>query len=299
MALGPLQDQFKAHAEESAKLIAFQQQLLEAGLKSGSVDDSVIKTGAAATKDVVGSVAEKAEKQAKERFSDAMFLALLQNGDLDAIVAENIFGNMSDAEISAVVSDIETQTGKSFEDYAKDILGDDMPERAVGESDDDYQRRVLIAVGDEVLNDDLSIKAGYENDPLARIMRTNEFYIETKSRIETLKAKRQAGASIEQAAPILSELTDTDEEADLTAAEMKDDTEVVLVARSAEEKSFDDDSHEVDREAGSSLFLDGLGMGDALETASADLGQQFMDNAAPLPQGDSLDSELNIPIPKV
>ena len=134
MALTPgLQDTFKVHAEESAKLHAFRQNLLEAGLKSGSVDDSVIKTGAAVTKDVQGSLAEQAEKQAKQRADDIMFLALLDS--LDAQIAENerVMGAleetmaqlssgeinveeaMSRSEVLDAIRDWEQRTGRKFD----------------------------------------------------------------------------------------------------------------------------------------------------------------------------------------
>ena len=48
------------------------------GQKSGSIE-SVIKSSAAATKEAQGSVQDKAEKQAKQRAEDMMFLSLLQD----------------------------------------------------------------------------------------------------------------------------------------------------------------------------------------------------------------------------
>jgi hypothetical protein len=161
------------------------------GQKSGSIE-SVIKSSAAATKDARNSRDAKAERQSKERFSDAMLLALLNSGDLDNVVAENIFGGMSDVEISEIVAQIEAESGKNFEDYAQDILGDDMPDRIPGESDADYHRRLLIAAADVVLEDDLSIRPGYENDPLARIIAKDEMYKATLERVTQLNASTPA-----------------------------------------------------------------------------------------------------------
>lgn len=161
------------------------------GQKSGSTE-SVIKSSAAATKDARNSRDANAERQSKERFSDAMLLALLNSGDLDSVVAENIFGELSDGEISEVVAHIEAETGKSFEDYAQGILGDDMLHRVAGESDADYHRRLLIAAADVVLEDDLSIRPGYENDPLARIIANDEMYKATLERVAQLNENTPA-----------------------------------------------------------------------------------------------------------
>lgn len=156
---------------------------IQHGQKSGSDANSRL-TSAAASKEMQGAAQDKAEKEAKEREEDALFLALLNNGDLDNYVAENIFGGMSDFEIADVVSAIEAETGLSFEDYAENILGDDMPERAPGESDADYHRRVLTAVADEILEDDLSIKAGYENDPLVKIIKRDAIFQDAKAFVD-------------------------------------------------------------------------------------------------------------------
>ena len=59
-------DGFKAHVEESARLEAFRRNVIEAGLKSDSVE-GVIKTGAAATKEAQNSISAQAEKAAAQR----------------------------------------------------------------------------------------------------------------------------------------------------------------------------------------------------------------------------------------
>ena len=82
--LHPLAE-FRNAAQESAATIAFRQQAIEMGMKGDDIVAGVIKTAAAAAKEVQGSIAERAEKQAKERFDDAMFLAVV--GDLDAQIA--------------------------------------------------------------------------------------------------------------------------------------------------------------------------------------------------------------------
>jgi len=177
-----LQSETQIEIEQAAK-IAKDHDDIQHGLKSGSIE-SVHLTTAAASKEAQGSAQEQAERKAKEQYEDALFLALLNNGDLDNYVAENIFGGMSDFEIAEVVSAIEAETGLSFEDYAENILGDDMLERSPGENDADYHRRVLTAVADEILEDDLSIKAGYENDPLVKIIKRDAIFQDAKAFVD-------------------------------------------------------------------------------------------------------------------
>ncbi len=86
MALGPLQDEFKKHTQEAAQMAAFRQQAIDMGFKGDETIAGVIKTAAAATKDAQGAITDRAEKQAKDRYDDAMFLAMLD--DLDAQIAE-------------------------------------------------------------------------------------------------------------------------------------------------------------------------------------------------------------------
>ncbi|MDA5556184.1 hypothetical protein [Shimia sp. MMG029] len=169
-----------------------------AGQKSGNRENMLLSS-AAATKDAQDTRTDKAEQESKRQYDDAMFMALLNNGGLDSHVAGNTFGGMSDEEVLDVVAEIEAETGKNFEDYAKDILGDNMPERVSGESDADYQRRVLIAVGEEVLEEDgITFKEGYENDPIARIIRRSEVYQDALDFNKNMNAEVSATATVSE-----------------------------------------------------------------------------------------------------
>ncbi|WP_300037185.1 hypothetical protein [uncultured Roseobacter sp.] len=178
---------YKQHATISDAIFRKTDDYNQAGLKGGSVEN-IHKTSALASKDARNSPEQEAVRKSKRQYDDTLFLALLQRGDLDNFVAENTFSGMSDAEINDVVAQIETESGQSFEDYAKDILGENMPERRPGESDADYNRRVLTAVAEEVLNDDLTFKPGYENDPIARIIRRSEVYKEAQEFVDRTNA---------------------------------------------------------------------------------------------------------------
>lgn len=131
--------------------------------------------------DISIETARKDDEEQKQRTDDELFLMLLRNGELDSYIADQIFDGMSDTEITDLVAQIEAETGKSFEDYASDILGDDMPQREPGESDVDYQRRVIKAVAVEIMDEHGRIKPGYEDDPLARRIRREEIYQEVKA----------------------------------------------------------------------------------------------------------------------
>lgn len=122
------------------------------------------------------------KQQSKAKGSDIELLALLESGQYGAYIASAVFDSMDDAEVSDLVADIEAKTGKPFEEYAKEILGDAMPKRQPGESEADYQRRVLKDVTEEMLDTsdptNIRFKPGYEDDPVAGFLKKNEEYQE-------------------------------------------------------------------------------------------------------------------------
>ena len=119
----------------------------------------------------ITEIRDQQEADAKAQHEDALFLLLLNNGNVAEFIADAVFDGMSDAEIADVVADIEAETGMSFEEYAEGILGDDMPERKPGESDDDYNRRVLKAITVEIYDPETEgLKDKYKNDPGAQVI---------------------------------------------------------------------------------------------------------------------------------
>lgn len=270
---------YLVHAEKQAKIAAQQLESDQAGLKSGSTE-SIHLTTAAASKEAQGSAQDKAEKEAKEREEDAFFLALLNSGNLDNYVAENIFGGMSGAEVADIVSMIEAETGLNFEEYAENILGDEMPERAAGESDADYHRRILIAVTDEVLNDDLTIKAGYENDPLARFV--NNHQITEYARERTREADQIALQDGVDAG--IAHVADAAEQSYSVARTVSNESQVLEVSDfggELQDGHQDEDYNDSAEVAATQAYFDNFpGSDGALETASADLESQFANAAA-------------------
>lgn len=266
---------YVAHAKLTSAKQAKEHEDDLAGQKSGNRENMLLSS-AAATKDAQDTRTDKAEQDSKRQYDDAMFMALLNNGGLDSHVAGNTFGGMSDEEVLDVVAEIEAETGKNFEDYAKDILGDNMPERVSGESDADYQRRVLIAVGEEVLEEDgITFKEGYENDPVARIIRRSEVYKDTLEFTDQMNAATPANAVATSEAAQAVE-TKSDEGyvvADIVGDNLENDA-LKGTARDAQENGADATLDALSSNAG--------GFGAALALASDTFNGEF-ENAAAQP----------------
>lgn len=134
---------------------------------------------------------DRQKQQGKEDGGiDIAFLQMLQDGTLGSYIGDQVFGGMSDDEIAAVVTEIELETGKPFEEYAKEVLGDDMPKRKDDESEADYHRRLLKDHITPKMIDPKTgeIKPEYADDPMAGIIKRNDGY---KKTVETAKTYDQ------------------------------------------------------------------------------------------------------------
>lgn len=118
-----------------------------------------------------------------------LLLDALQNNTLPSFIADQVFDDMSDDDVTALVADIEEQTGRPFEAYAKDILGDDLPERIAGESEADYQRRVLKDLTAEMLNPDGSVKPEYADDPIVQFLEQQDVVHEIRQKAQSIQAE--------------------------------------------------------------------------------------------------------------
>lgn len=178
---GELQGEFSAKrgqlfvaddAAHSAQMNAVYREELEQnlfGLKSG-LRESLIETGAIAAADAQQALVDDADRKSKERADDMLLLALINAGDLEAYIAKQVFGEMNAEQIAEVVARIEEQTGMTFEEYARDVLGDEYEPRKDGETELEYQKRILEAVTAKVL-DGKEIRPEYANDPVAQILK--------------------------------------------------------------------------------------------------------------------------------
>jgi len=169
------------------------------GQLSGSTEGLMHRT-AAATK--AHATESRTDKKRKQDASDAHFrniLALIRGGQVSSYIADEIFDNKTDLEIRDIVAEIEAATGDSFENYAREILGDEVPKRLDGESEADHQRRDLKAIAEEVLHPETGVvKAEYADDPVAKIVQREQVYQEIRRDVDSLneRAERE-GVTVE------------------------------------------------------------------------------------------------------
>ncbi len=144
-------------------------------MKSGFDDGSAAGMRLHIVNEGGGGIGSKSGgKRAQERAYREAVLAALDNGNLPELIAEQVIGGLSDEAIADMVGQIEAETGQSFEDYAADILGEEAAQRLPGESLEEYRRRVLTALAEEMLDEHGNIKPEYADDPLAGMLRDNE-----------------------------------------------------------------------------------------------------------------------------
>lgn len=132
-----------------------------------------------------GGAANSAKEKAERRAYQEAVLHALQSGDIGNFMANEIFGNMSEAEINDLVAEIEAETGIPFDEYAADILGEDAAAKLDGETLVEYRQRMLIALGSEML-DENGIKPEYKDDPLAQFILNDRRYQELMEDIAPL-----------------------------------------------------------------------------------------------------------------
>jgi len=122
---------------------------------------------------------------------DQLLLDALNNGTLNEYIADQ-FLNASDEEIAATVAAIEDATGMPFDDYARTILGDDMPDRNPGENDADYHSRLLHDITEKVLDDEGKIKPQYADDRGVHTIVKDKLFTDVIDDIREIQANAQA-----------------------------------------------------------------------------------------------------------
>ena len=247
-------------------------------MESSGLDINAIMGGMAVRSAAFETVrlAMRQERQAKERDADAFLLAILAREEIGVFIGDQIFGQMSDSEISAVVGEIETKTGDSFEAYAEKILGDDVPQRQGGETDADYQRRVLQAITEEIIDPATGrVKPEYEDDPVARIIGRDEVYREILAAVEDINTRtRETGVTAETKREV-NEQSASANAANVMRAQLEE-TELVTVANEQDKETRAADTASLDDFSENTGKLDQLGAMDGrLAEASADFSAQF------------------------
>lgn len=205
-AAAGLIDPQQVHSEELRQRMAakIQEELL--GLPGGSVISVSGRANSDAHLKSAKQLAERQSALARAANDVALWVALIQQGELDAYIAEQMFGGMSDQEIMELAEQIEAETGKSVEQWAEELLGEDVPERRPHESDADYKQRLLEAITEELLGEDGQILPEYQDHPLSRIIiEPNEVYQRAKPIAAEAVQMMADGASLEDATQHLEE----------------------------------------------------------------------------------------------
>lgn len=157
----------------------------------------------------VGELARTRTSQDKEKKTARRFLRDIQEmmrvGEMAAYVAETVIGAKSDAQIADIVAEIEAKTGLTLEEYAARIIGDKALQRIPGETDADYQRRILDAVAKTITDNDAGhIKPEYAGDPLAEIILRDAAYQALMKEVNVVKRMGQGA----QADALVSKFAD-------------------------------------------------------------------------------------------
>lgn len=228
-------------------------------------------------------------------------LALLESGQYGAYIASAVFDSMSDEEITDFVAEIEAKTGKPFEEYAKEILGDAMPKRNEGESEADYQRRVAKELTEEMLDtsdpNNIRFKPGYEDDPVAGFLKKNEEY-HKGAKVVADDANARVAAT--------GEVTKEDEQIvqnaaskDLATADLMesdlDYDELQIVAVESQDTQYGSDSNDAATAVDDDLFAQ-FAESSPMEAASAKGRMDFAAAASPNQPEQTPDTEPTVPV---
>ncbi|MEM7290510.1 MAG: hypothetical protein AAF412_09130 [Pseudomonadota bacterium] len=274
-------DPQRLHSKEMSERASAKVQEELLGLPGGSI---VSVSGRANSDAQIKTARQNAHRQnaaARSSNDAALWVALMEQGDLDSYIAENIVGGMDDEEFSDLLADIEAETGMSFEDYAKDILGE-LPERRAGESDMEYQRRIMDEIIEEILEEDGSIKPEYADDPVARFIRDHEFRKEVVASVRDKDQRLENGESIETVrADARAEIESSVDAADAYATNAQ--TQELMVDGDNGHDGFrDEDANSSTGITKSGSFLAGFApTSPTLAAASEDVKNQFVDASGP------------------
>ena len=132
-------------------------------------------------------------EQDKRKKSARQFLAdlqrIIEDGKLTAEIINRVVASKSDAQIADMVNEIEAKTGLTLQEYAAGILGADEALRRPGESEADYNRRIISAVAVEIIDPATGrIKKQYQDDPLAQIIMADEAYRDIMEQVEFINS---------------------------------------------------------------------------------------------------------------
>jgi len=214
-------------------------------------------------------------ERAKDKSSDLFLLDLINRGEFGEYLGDKIFGGMSDEEIRDVVADIEAKTGMTFDDYASEVLGDDMPKRVPGQSDEDYQRRVLKVITDQMIGPDGKVKAKYDDDPVADIIKGDKDYKRAVNITRDADAEAKLEGETEELTTRIADAALVDG-ASADAIEDATENEVFrTVAQNVRHEQFDSEADGNEATNLTSNFFDSFGPAPPMKQASAAALKEF------------------------
>lgn len=208
-------------------------------MSEGSVEGLTARTGQFSEHQKKLLERLKSQGRANDGFN-ILLLDALQNNTLPSFIADQVFDGMGDDDVTALVADIEDKTGRPFEAYARDILGEDLPDRTPGESEADYQRRVLKALTEEMLNPDGTVKAKYADDPLAQYLAEQEVVQEVTVKAKSIQVEVEVTGVTAKLEDETKELSAAFNAADATANAIEN-AELEAIATDSQDNHSDND----------------------------------------------------------
>ncbi len=196
------------------------------------------------------SKAQKSERESRRADETAFFLALMQNGGMADYIGEQMFGGMNDDEVFDYSARMVAETGKSIQDWAAEILGDEAAQQRASESNADYHRRlhsdVLAAIKDPNTGEFLP---EYSDHPLASFTREQQEYKDVMNEMTTVMAAHNAGQSLDATEAELASqnITDGGIRVEFASAATDGDTELDNVLRKDRDVGSDNDLADEER----------------------------------------------------
>ncbi|MEM9359173.1 MAG: hypothetical protein AAGB04_23560 [Pseudomonadota bacterium] len=240
----------------------------------------IITLGAVAQTLQTRKFAEQSEKLSKQRTQDAFFLALLRNGELDDWVGDQIANGMTLTDFDELDAQLLEETGMTFLQHAASILGPEAVQRLPDEDELEHRRRIMREVVPRVL-DDGALRPEFQDNALARWVAKQEVTVLARERaveLDAFASEQGADAAIENAS---SDIASGYVQADRIGNAVQT-SELAEASFNGVDAHSDNGFTESDTSTAKTAgFMAGFsGAGGALESASADFGNQFQTAAA-------------------
>ncbi|GAB5512223.1 MAG: hypothetical protein Rhims3KO_36240 [Hyphomicrobiales bacterium] len=236
--------------------------------------------GSAAGQSVHGP-GKKKGRAAESAYREALMDAL-RDGTVNAFIASEIFGDMSDSEIRDLVTDIEAKTGQSFEQYAQGKLGKEAAQRRPGESDAEYNRRILDALTILMLDPKTGqIKPEYDGDPLAEFIKGHDDYQHTVEAVADIDAEVAKHGKTAETDQQVEDTASKNYSAAKTTSDHISDGGYKATSQDIQDQQADQELHSAAKISSNAGFFSGTIGPSAAEIASAECRKEFNVVACP------------------